>query len=148
MKTKKMLEVEEEYGQDFWEVVKGYAEDRLSIAATATVLGFSKSRFYRIVDVHGKRHLFVNGYESEWYVNREMPAPKKTESYFAGLKKAAEKNTRYFLEYMGVCDTVAGHCRRLKLKAKTVYRRIESGKSPKQALDMGHPMPSGPAARS
>ena len=47
-------QVEQEYGEPFWEVVRGYAADGYGCDTTAGILGYSSpSSFRRLIKRHG-----------------------------------------------------------------------------------------------
>lgn len=70
-----MHAVEEEYGQPFWEVVRGFAEDGHSSSATGVMLGFgSAASFRRLVARFGPRDI-------DW------PEPNQSVLFKEGIKE-------------------------------------------------------------
>lgn len=108
--------VEEEYGKSFWEVVKDFADEGESQAATAGILGFeSRKAFNSLVKRHNASHWFKPPQETNGM--RAMHQARRgvcTEANRKALAKAKEKNPVYlYLVVEGHKDTVSGHARRL-----------------------------------
>ena len=127
MSNPKQRAIADEFGIPFWDVVRGFADDGLSIKATADVLEYSHSAFRRLMERHGKKHWFKVGHDSlvpqqEMADRRGRCSPALREA----LRLASDKNPNYIrIEYRGVTDTLAGHARRLGLSCSTVYKRHE-----------------------
>ena len=127
MSNSKQRAIADEFGLPFWEVVKGFADDGLSVKATADVLEYSHSAFRRLVERHGKKGWFLVGHDS--IVPQQEKAERRgvcTEAHREALKQASAVNPNYIrVEYRGYTDTLAGHARRLGLSRSTVYKRNE-----------------------
>ena len=125
MTSSKQRAIADEFGLPFWEVVKGFADDGLSVKATADVLEYSHTAFRRLVERHDKKHWFKVGHNSlvpqqERAERRGKCSPALREA----LRLASAANPNYIrIEYRGVTDTLAGHSRRLGLSRRTVYKR-------------------------
>lgn len=63
-----------EYGEPFWEVVRGYADDGHSVYGTATLLEYSPPAFRRLVLRHGVSDWFARGQSSAWPDQRRLTA--------------------------------------------------------------------------
>ena len=125
MTSLKQRAIADEFGLPFWDVVKGFADDGLSVKATADVLEYSHSAFRRLAERHGKKHWFKVGHDS--LVPKQEKAERRGKCSPAlreALVLASSKNPNYIrIEYRGVTDTLAGHARRLGLSHSTVYKR-------------------------
>lgn len=128
--------VEAEYGQPFWEVVKGYADDGESMQATAEILGMSPGSFRQLVRRNGKRDWFVsrnqcNGTLAFYESRKGKPFPGGE----LALKRAVgrRRNVQWITQG-GITDTLAGHCRRIGISYSTVTKRIYRGMSVEEAL--------------
>ena len=125
MSSSKQQAIAVEFGMPFWDVVKGFAGDGLSIKATADVLEYSHSAFRRLMERHGKKYWFKVGQDS--LIPKQEKAERRGQCSPAlrdALRAASDKNPNYIrIEYRGVTDTLAGHARRLGLSRRTVYKR-------------------------
>lgn len=125
-----MAEVEDFFGQPFWDVVKGFAADGESIVATAAILGYaSHSSFDRLLTRHGKKHWFrpgveTNGFQSAQASRKGVTTPAMRA---AALNAGRHSPTYVWLELDGIMDTVAGHARRVGISRCTVYNRHARG---------------------
>jgi hypothetical protein len=119
-------EVEHEYGQSFWDVVRGFASDGHSIHATATLLGYSSDTpFRRMIQRHGVQIEFASAQESVFQVEARIQRRGKcTDRQRDGAMIASLANPNYkSIEVLGIIDTLAGHARRVGLSRSTVYKR-------------------------
>lgn len=126
-------EVESEYGQPFWEVVQGYADDGYSIHATADILGYaSDTPFRRLIKRHGVDIKFASAQESLFQIEaREARRGKCTDAQREACKAASAQNPVYiFLDYQGVRDTLTGHCKRIGLSVSTARKRYRVNPCP------------------
>ena len=125
MSSPKQRAIADEFGLPFWDVVKGFADDGLSVKATGDVLGYSHGAFRRLMERHGKKHWFKVGHDS--LVPKQEKAERRGQCSPAlreALRAARAANPCYIrIEYRGVTDTLAGHARRLGLSRRTVYKR-------------------------
>ncbi len=133
-------EVEEEYGEPFWDVVAGYAADGHSIHSTADMLGYaSDTPFRRLITRHGITIKFASAQESvfqkEARLNRRGNC---SPSLTAALKKASAANPTYIqINHNGVTDTLAGHSRRLGMSLSTIRKRYAVNKDPEHVFFKG-----------
>jgi len=116
-----------EYGEPFWSVVRGYADDGHSVYGTATLLEYSPPAFRRLVLRHGVSDWFARGQSSA--LARSAQADRRgrcTDAQRAGAAMASAANPNYrWIDYQGHTDTLAGHARRLGLSPRTVYKRYK-----------------------
>lgn len=130
--------VEEEYGQDFWSVVKGYADDGESMTATGLILGYSSpSGFRRLINRHGKRHWFPDPQDTNGMKASKMSGrmTKPTPARQAALERANDANPIYRrITLNGITDTITGHSRRVGISVHTVRKRLNRGMSHKDAF--------------
>lgn len=128
MKKRSVIaEVEAEYGEPFWDVVKSFADDGESIEATAALLGYSGSKTLRIM-------LKKRGYE-RWFKPatqtngfKSAHESRRGKSNRNAITAMQAKNPCYVrLELDGKLDTVAGHAKRIGISVKTVYNRKYRG---------------------
>lgn len=129
-------QAEREFGAPFKDILQGFANDGESVHSTAFILGYSSTTALR-------RHVkrlgieFVKGSKSIGSIAAKKESGS-TPARLKALKKASESNPTYIrITVDGICDTMAGHARRLGLSVKTVYNRMYSGKTPEQALYTG-----------
>lgn len=128
-----IAEVEAEYGQPFWEVVRGYADDGYSIHATADILGYaSDTPFRRLIQRHGVDIKFASAQESLFQVEaRQARKGRCSDAQLKACQIASSKNPNYiYLEYQSVRDTLPGHCRRLGMSVSTARKRYRVNPSP------------------
>ena len=126
-------EVESEFGQPFWEVVRGFADDGYSVHATAEILGYaSDTPFRRLIARHGMQIDFASAQESIFQVEaRKARRGKCTDAQRAACMSASEKNPGYiFLDYLGATDTLSGHCRRHGISISTARKRRKINPNP------------------
>lgn len=119
-------QVEEEYGQPFWDVVRGYAEDGHSKYAISQILGYaSYSSFIRLIKRHKIDIEFVKGSDSIF--SKEEKASRRgkcTDAQLATIAKLCGKNPNYLkIDYMGKVSTLAQHARDLGIPERTVRGR-------------------------
>jgi hypothetical protein len=125
-------QVEQEYGQPFWDVVKGYADDGECVASTAMILGYAgRAPFAELLKRHGAYAWFT-----PWRGGRRsQPTPEHKEKLRQSMTKARDNNPYYKqIDVEGVVDTVAGHAQRRGLKPNVVYARLWRGDTMKRAL--------------
>lgn len=120
-------EVEEEFGEPFWDVVRGFAADGHSVHATAILLGYAddSTSFRRLIKRNNMNIEFASAQESVFQVEaREYRKGKCSDAQRESLKRASENNPTYkVITYRGFTDTIIGHVRRLGLSKSTVYKR-------------------------
>lgn len=132
----RQLAVESEYGQPFWDVVRGYADDGESMQATAEILGMSPGSFRQLVRRNGKRGWFVD--RSECNSTVAYNESRKGKPFPGGelaLKRAVKRRRDVrWITRDGITDTLAGHCRRIGISYSTVTKRLYRGMSIEDAL--------------
>lgn len=145
----KQVEIEKEYGLPFWEVVRGYAEQKESIHATAHILGYTHSAFRRLVRNNGAEAWFVSARESngakasiEASKGKDTPAKQRARE----LARAANPCYRY-VTINGITDTIRATAMRTGVPYKTALNRIGRGVPVERAfnpeyLDMSHAAPA------
>lgn len=127
----KQLEIEEEYGFPFWEVVKGFADDGESKAATASILGYSETAFRNLVNRYG----FARWFPPCGQANASRAANKGrswagTPTQRAALAKGrvhAGDHLSVLVELDGLTASIKEHALRRGLKPATVYMRRTRG---------------------
>lgn len=125
-------QVEAEYGQPFWDVVKGYADDGESMNATARILGYSSTgAFHKLVVKHGKKELFKPGIET----NSFKESGKRNPLTEKRIKQLKALQASHFFEFEGVLDSIAGHAKRKGINRVTVGTRMKAGWSLESALN-------------
>jgi hypothetical protein len=133
MQRSVVKEVEEEYGEPFWDVVRGYAADGHSINATALMLGYAASNpLYRLIQRHGVDIEFASAQESIFQKEARLARRGKcSEAQRKSCEKMSASNDAYiYIEYQGVRDTLAGHIRRTGISASTARKRYARNKDP------------------
>ena len=123
MTAKIQQQVAKESGKSFQSVVKDYADQGYGMTETATLLGYkSHSAFIRLCDRHGWRDWFKYGEAT----NGAKEGRKRRRGIDTPALKAARDKIKYpTVEYKGVHDTMAGHCRRLGVSYRTAKHRQE-----------------------
>ena len=114
-------EIEAEFGEPFWDVVRGFADDGYTIGRTGIILGYSgASSFRRLVIRHGKQHWFANG--------KPIPSdsPRKWQPHLLKGSKAVKEKHSYWMG--GVWGSTADHAKRLGVNHKTVQDRMRQRK--------------------
>lgn len=149
-KSPKMLAIETEWDQPFWDVVAGFAKDGESIQATAGILGYSSSAFRRLVQRHKHDVWFTRGQDTAGAkAARKSRRGKVTPGMRRALDAASASNPTYLkVTVEGVTDTLAGHARRRGLSVRTVYNRTYRGLPIEQALSISKLYVSRPVSRS
>lgn len=136
----KQIEIEQEYGEPFWDVVKSYADSGESMTATAVILGYSSTAFRRLVTRHDHRDWFpapvkYNGYISE----KESRKGLFSSTLESALEKARKNNPCHAkLLIDGIEDTIKGHALRKGIPTRTVYNRLRRGMTIDGALYQGY----------
>lgn len=126
MRRSIISEVENEYGEPFWDVVRGFADDGHSIHATAGLLGYaSDTPFRRMIKRHGVKIKFASAQDSVFQAEARIDRRGKCT---AGQRQAAQlaslANPSYKrVEIFGITDTLAGHAKRIGLSRTTMYKR-------------------------
>ena len=125
-----------EYGQPFWEVVKGYADDGESMQATAEILGMSPGSFRHLVRRNGKRGWFVDRNQCNGTIAfHESRKGKPFPGGELASKRAVERRRDVrWITRGGITDTLAGHCRRIGISYSTVTKRLYRGMSIEDAM--------------
>ena len=125
-------EVEEEYGQTFWDVVRGYAEDGHSKYAISGILGYaSYTSFIRLIKRHKIDIEFVKGSDSIFSKEeKESRRGKCTDAQLANIAKLCGKNPNYLkIDYNGKIATLAQHARDYGIPERTVRGRYAKDSS-------------------
>ena len=126
MRSSIARQVEQEYGEPFWDVVRGFAADGHSVHATAGLLGYaSDTPFRRLIARHGVQINFASAQESVFQVEARIDRRGKCT---AGQRRAAQaaslSNPGYKrVALFGITDTLAGHAKRIGLSRSTMYKR-------------------------
>ena len=124
-------EVEQEYGEPFWDVVRGYAKDGHSKYAIAEILGYaSYSSFIRLVMRSCVDIAFVKGSESIFAKEEKASRRGKcTDAQLAHIAKLCGKNPKYLkIDYNGKIATLAQHARDCGIPERTVRGRYAKDK--------------------
>ena len=127
-----MDEVEQEYGEPFWDVVRGYANDGHSKYAISEILGYaSYPSFIRLIKRHKIDIEFVKGSDSIF--SKEEKASRRgkcTEAQLAHIAKLCGKNPNYLkIDYNGKIATLAQHARDYGIPERTVRGRYAKDSS-------------------
>jgi hypothetical protein len=133
-------EVEEEYGEPFWDVVAGYAADGHSIHSTADMLGYaSDTPFRRLIARHGVTIKFAGAQESVFQKEaRANRLGRCSNAQLAATRAASAANQTYIqIKHNGVTDTLAGHSRRLEMSLSTIRKRYAVNKDPAHVFFKG-----------
>lgn len=126
MRRSIVKEVESEYGEPFWDVVRGFAADGHSIHATAGLLGYSSDTpFRRMIVRHGVQIEFASAQESVFQVEARIDRRGKcTQGQRRATQVASLANPSYKrVELFGITDTLSGHAKRIGLSRSTIYKR-------------------------
>ena len=119
-------EVEQEYGEPFWDVVRGYAKDGHSKYAISEILGYaSYPSFIRLIRRHKIDIEFVKGSDSIFAKEEKASRRGKcSDAQLAHIAKLCGKNPTYLkIDYMGKVATLAQHARDLGIPERTVRGR-------------------------
>lgn len=127
-----MDEVEQEYGEPFWDVVRGYAKDGHSKHAISEILGYaSYPSFIRLIKRHKIDIEFVKGSDSIF--SKEEKASRRgkcTDAQLAHIAKLCGKNPNYLkIDYNGKIATLAQHARDYGIPERTVRGRYAKDSS-------------------
>ena len=125
-------EVEQEYGESFWDVVRGYAEDGHSKYAISGILGYaSYPSFIRLIKRHKIDIEFVKGSDSIFSKEeKESRLGKCTDAQLANIAKLCGKNPNYLkIDYNGKIATLAQHARDYGIPERTVRGRYAKDSS-------------------
>ena len=127
-----MDEVEEEYGEPFWDVVRGYAKDGHSKYAISEILGYaSYPSFIRLIKRHKIDIEFVKGSDSIF--SKEEKASRRgkcTDAQLAHIAKLCGKNPNYLkIDYNGKIATLAQLARDYGIPERTVRGRYAKDSS-------------------
>lgn len=127
-----MDEVEQEYGEPFWDVVRGYANDGYSKYAISEILGYaSYPSFIRLIKRHKIDIEFVKGSDSIF--SKEEKASRRgkcTDAQLAHIAKLCGKNPNYLkIDYNGKIATLAQHARDYGIPERTVRGRYAKDSS-------------------
>ena len=127
-----MDEVEQEYGEPFWDVVRGYAADGHSKYAISEILGYaSYPSFIRLIKRHKIEIEFVKGSDSIF--SKEEKASRRgkcTDAQLAHIAKLCGKNPNYLkIDYNGKIATLAQHARDCGIPERTVRGRYAKDSS-------------------
>ena len=125
-------EVEQEYGEPFWDVVRGYANDGHSKYAISEILGYaSYPSFIRLIKRHKIDIEFVKGSDSIF--SKEEKASRRgkcTDAQLAHIAKLCGKNPNYLkIDYNGKIATLAQHARDYGIPERTVRGRYAKDSS-------------------
>lgn len=130
MTSPKQRAIAAEWGEPFWDVVKGFADQGESIPGTAGILGYNVQAFRRLVHRYGNAHWFKAGQDSVGAIAARESRKGKPASgaMIAALEKASSVNPTYRrVDLDGITDTLAGHARRRGVSVRTVYKRLKRG---------------------
>lgn len=127
-----MDEVEQEYGEPFWDVVRGYANDGHSKYAISEILGYaSYPSFIRLIKRHKIDIEFVKGSDSIF--SKEEKASRRgkcTDAQLAHIARLCGKNPNYLkIDYNGKIATLAQHARDYGIPERTVRGRYAKDSS-------------------
>ena len=127
-----MDEVEQEYGEPFWDVVRGYANDGHSKYAISEILGYASCpSFIRLIKRHKIDIEFVKGSDSIF--SKEEKASRRgkcTDAQLAHIAKLCGKNPNYLkIDYNGKIATLAQHARDYGIPERTVRGRYAKDSS-------------------
>lgn len=125
-------EVEQEFGELFWDVVRGYANDGHSKYAISEILGYaSYPSFIRLIKRHKIDIEFVKGSDSIF--SKEEKASRRgkcTDAQLAHIAKLCGKNPNYLkIDYNGKIATLAQHARDYGIPERTVRGRYAKDSS-------------------
>ena len=125
-------EVEQEYGEPFWDVVRGYANDGHSKYAISEILGYASCpSFIRLIKRHKIDIEFVKGSDSIF--SKEEKASRRgkcTDAQLAHIAKLCGKNPNYLkIDYNGKIATLAQHARDYGIPERTVRGRYAKDSS-------------------
>lgn len=126
MRRSIVKEVEQEYGDPFWDVVRGFAADGHSIHATAGLLGYaSDTPFRRMIKRHGVDIDFASAQKSVFQTEARIDRRGRcTPAQREAADTASLANPGYKrVELFGITDTLAGHAKRVGLSRSTMYKR-------------------------
>lgn len=126
MRSSIAKEVELEFGEPFWDVVRGFAADGHSVHATAGLLGYSSDTpFRRLIKRHGVTVEFASAQDSVFQAEARIERRGRcTPAQRAATKAASLANPRYKrVELFGIVDTLSGHAKRIGLSRSTMYKR-------------------------
>lgn len=145
----KQREVEAEHGLPFWEVVKGYADDGESKAATASILGYSETAFRNLVSRYGFQRWFPAPGQSNASraanKGRSWAGTPAQRAAFARGRQHAGDRLAVLVELNGVTASVKEHALRQGLKPATVYMRrwrglpVDKAFAPVRRSNPSHP---------
>ena len=135
-----MRQVESEFGERFWDVVRGFATDGHSVQSTAELLGYSSgSAFRRLIKRHGITIEFADAQSSVFQVEARIARRGKcSEAQKAATERASAANPTYKrIAYSGTTDTLAGHARRLGVSISTARKRYLVNPDPAYVFSTG-----------
>ena len=84
----KMKAVEEEFGEEFWDVVQGCADMGMGKTMTADVIGYDRSAFLRLVRKYGQGVRWPDYADLRVWRDREYP-PEWAERIRQGRRRTA-----------------------------------------------------------
>ena len=135
-----MRQVESEFGERFWDVVRGFARDGHSVNATAELLGYSSgSAFRRLIKRHGITIEFADAQSSVFQVEARINRRGKcSQAQRSSTERASAANPTYKrITYGGETDTLAGHARRLGVSISTARKRYLVNPDPAYVFSTG-----------
>lgn len=140
---RRLAAVEAEYGEPFWDVVKGFADEGESVTATAAILGLPRTTFRVLLARHGATGWFRPMAETAGFLSaRASTRGKSSPARHRALAVArAANHTHHRIKLNGIEDTLTGHARRQGLSVHTVRGRIARGMTPIEALSPGKKSP-------
>lgn len=120
--------VEAEFGEPFWDVVRGLAEQGCSRREAAAVLGYcSDVSFRRLLSRHPEQVI-------PWPPRNSSALFREAGKARAAKALAARNRNQRTLSYDGILDSLAGHARRAGLNPHAVYARLRAGWTLDRAL--------------
>ena len=129
---RQIARAEAEFGAGIQDILQGFASDGESLSTTADILGMNRKTLRRFVSRRGFEIAFPDAESCNAKRNQRRPGCLR------GVRRASECNPHYVrLEFEGVVDTIAGHCRRIGLSKSTVYKRFARGLPAQMALSRG-----------
>lgn len=122
-----MRRIEAEYGEPYWDVVRGYAEQGCSRQEVAELFECDYTGFRRLLRRHPEQ---VIPWPGKGRSIRSLEFTRRISPLGAAAHQAARRKRLAF----GVTDSVSGHARRHGHKPRTVYERLRLGWSLERAL--------------
>lgn len=135
--------IEEEEGEPFWDVIRGYAEQGCSKAEVSRLLGFKwPYSFFRMLAAYPEQEIeWVRPQQcvmTQYYRERCKDASSEEYAHLRKISKLAQAKNAHHYWVDGIYDTLRGHYERIQPKRISlagVKNRINHfGYSPERAL--------------